>query len=92
MTTPVTIPPPPSLPTGTKSFPIYTMPFAEYFAMSAKDMQDIFREYPVIVVKDMPTRLQYTLESLEEWGDPDELRVMHGVLYEPCLKEVLTFF
>lgn len=75
MTSPVAIPAPTTPHNG---YPIYTMDYSTFMKTSAKDMQDIFRAYPAIVVSGRPTRLQYDLESLEEWGDVDELRVMHG--------------
>lgn len=60
--------------------PVYTMQYEEYFKASAIHLQTLFRNYPVIVIKDRPTRLKSDLSSLEEWGDPDELRDMHGAL------------
>ena len=48
--------------------------------MSAKYLQAIFCVHPVIVLSDRPTRLKCDLNSLEEWGNLDDLRVMHGKL------------
>ena len=75
MTSPVTIPMPVKL---SNSSPIYTLDFADFLKTSAKEMQDIFRYYPAVVVSGCPTRLKCDLASLEEWGGVDELRVMHG--------------
>ena len=75
MTSPVTIPMPVKL---SNSSPIYTLDFADFLKTSAKEMQDIFRYYPAVVVSGRPTRLKCDLASLEEWGGVDELRVMHG--------------
>lgn len=46
--------------------------------MSSKALQDLFRVHAVIVVRGRPVRLKCDLESLEEWGNVDELRDMHG--------------
>jgi hypothetical protein len=46
--------------------------------MSSRNMQNLFHRYPIIVVNGHPTHLECNLTSLEEWGNPDELRVMHG--------------
>lgn len=54
------------------------MDFATFSKSSSKDLQDLFRAYPAIVVSGRPTRLKCDLASLEEWGSIDELRVMHG--------------
>ena len=70
-------------------FPIYTAPFSEFYGMSAKDLQAIFRKYPVIVLRDRPTRLKCDLASLEEWGNVDELRTMHGNKTRMQLKRFL---
>lgn len=75
MVNPVIIPVPKTLPDDS---PIYTMDYTQYLQMSAQDMQDLFRVYPVIVVSGRPTRLKCNLASLEEWGNVDQLRVMHG--------------
>lgn len=75
MVNPVIIPVPKTLP---EDSPIYTMDYAKYLQISVQDMQDLFRVYPVIVVSGRPTRLKCNLASLEEWGNVDELRVMHG--------------
>lgn len=56
------------------------MDYATYLAISAKGLQDLFREYPAIVVSGRPTRLRCDIASLEEWGGIDDLRVMHGKL------------
>jgi len=77
MTSPVTLPMPAKL---LNSSPIYTLDFADFLKTSAKDLQDIFRRYPAIVVSGRPTRLKCDLASLEEWGGVDELRDMHGKL------------
>lgn len=58
--------------------PIHTMNYATFLAISPKDMQELFRAYPVIVVSGRPTRLKCDVESLEEWGGIDDLRIMHG--------------
>lgn len=58
--------------------PIYTSEYSDFLKLSAKDLQDIFRTHPAIVVSGRPTRLRCDLESLEEWGGIDELRDMHG--------------
>lgn len=58
--------------------PIYTMDYATFLKISAKDLQECFQAYPVIVVSGRPTRLKCDIASLEEWGGIDELRVMHG--------------
>lgn len=58
--------------------PIYTMDYSTYLTISGKDFQNLFRDYPAIVVSGRPTRLKCDLDSLEEWGSADELRVMHG--------------
>lgn len=85
-TTPITISPPS---VDAAVFPIRTMSHEQFFRMSAKDMQDIFRKYPVIVVTGRPTRLRFDLASLEEWGDLDEPRTMHGIFLQiiqhPCV-------
>ena len=75
-----TISPPSTLDKPAKSFPIYTTKFSEFYSMSAKDLQAIFRVHPVIVLSDHPTHLKCDLNSLEEWGNLDDLRVMHGKL------------
>ena len=75
MTSPVTIPMPVKL---SNSSPIYALDFADFLKTSAKEMQDIFRYYPAVVVSGCPTHLKCDLASLEEWGGVDELRVMHG--------------
>lgn len=64
--------------TPSNGYPIYTMEYSNFMMTSAKDLQDIFRDYPAIVVSGRPTRLKCDLASLDEWGDVDELRVMHG--------------
>ena len=66
--------------TAAAAFPIYTVDYSVFFDMSARAMQTIFREFPVVVVSGRPTRLRCNLNSLEEWGDVDALRVMHGQL------------
>lgn len=58
--------------------PIHTMDYATFLAISPKDMQELFRTYPVIVVSGRPTRLRCNCECLEEWGGLDDLRIMHG--------------
>lgn len=78
MTTPVDVSITPQLPAD---YPIYTMDFSDFLKISAKDLQDISRNYPAIVVSGRPTRLKCDLESLEEWGGVDELRVMHGNIF-----------
>ncbi|KAE9383932.1 hypothetical protein BT96DRAFT_1008617 [Gymnopus androsaceus JB14] len=77
MTSPVNLLTPAKL---LNSSPIYTLDFADFLKTSAKDLQDIFRHYPAIVVSGRPTRLKCDLTSLEEWGGVDELRDMHGKL------------
>lgn len=57
------------------------MDYSTFMTTSAKDLQDIFRAHPAIVVSGRPTRLKCNLASLDEWGDVDELRVMHGKLF-----------
>ena len=83
MTLPVTtLPPTDAVVDVSKNFfPIHTMSYWEYFDMPATFMQSLFRKYHVVVVEDQPTRLKCDIDSLEEWGDPDELRVMHGELF-----------
>jgi hypothetical protein len=71
------------------SSPIYSLGYQEFVKMSSKDMQSIFKKYPVIVVTGRPTRLRCNLESLQEWGDLDDLRVMHGVA--PLLFNLTSF-
>lgn len=61
--------------------PIYTLDYPTFLTISAKDFQDLFRVYPAIVVSGRPTRLRCDLTSLEEWGNLDELRDMHGKVY-----------
>lgn len=78
MACPVKIPPPPTLPTGS---PIYMLDYQEFLRTSTRHLQDIFRNYPAIVVSGRPTRLKCDLESLEEWGGVDDLRVMHGMSF-----------
>jgi hypothetical protein len=78
MLQPVTVSPPTVLPNGPNAPPIYSIPFIEFSSMSGKGLQNIFRRYPVIVVHGRPTRLRCDISSLEDWGDPDALRVMHG--------------
>lgn len=77
MTSPVTILAPA---TPLNGFPIYTMDYSTFTMTSAKDLQNIFRAHPAIVVSGRPTRLKCDLASLDEWGDVDELRDMHGKL------------
>lgn len=75
MSSPVALLSPPTLP---QKYPIYTMNYPDYLTMSAKNLQDLFRRYPAIVVNGRPTRLKCNLESLAEWGEVDDLKVMHG--------------
>ena len=77
MTSPVNLLTPAKL---LNSSPIYTLDFVDFLKTSAKDLQDIFRHYPAIVVSGRTTRLKCDLTSLEEWGGVDELRDMHGKL------------
>ena len=79
MLQPITIPPPTVLPDGRDTLPIYSISFTEFSSMSGKALQTIFRRYPVIVVHGRPTRLHCDIASLEDWGDPDALRIMHGL-------------
>jgi len=76
MSSPVALLTPPKL---SDDSPIYTMDFANFLKTSAKDLQNLFRRYPAIVVSGRPTHLKCDLASLEEWGGVDELREMHGV-------------
>lgn len=75
MEDPVVIPKPSTLP---EKSPIYSMEYATFVKISAKDLQELFRAYPVLVVSGRTTRLKCDCASLEEWGGMDELRVMHG--------------
>jgi hypothetical protein len=59
--------------------PIYTSTYLEFYRLSTKDAQDILRDYPVIVLSDRPTRLKCDLVGVEEFGDLDDLREIHGV-------------
>lgn len=52
MTTAVDVSVPPQLP---DDYPIYTMDFSDFLKSSVKDLQDIFRRYPAIVVSGCPT-------------------------------------
>lgn len=70
-----------STPWAPQQTPIYTLDYPTFLTISARDFQDLFREYPAIVVSGRPTRLKCDLTSLEEWGSIDELRVMHGKAY-----------
>ena len=55
------------------------MAFPDFYTMSSQALQAIFCKYPVIVVHGRLNRLRCDIASLEEWGDPDALRVMHGM-------------
>lgn len=68
----------PELATPPERSPIYTMDYLAFLKSSTKELQDLFRAYPAIVVSGRPTRLKCDLASLEEWGSLDELRDMHG--------------
>ena len=79
MSQPLSIPPPAALTSGPDSPPICSIDYVKFSNMSGRELQDIFREYPVIVVHGRPTRLHCDISSLEDWGDLDALRVMHGL-------------
>ncbi|KAF5343519.1 hypothetical protein D9757_014940 [Collybiopsis confluens] len=82
-TTPITIMPP-SCSTAAEEFPIYKAKYSDFYNMSPKKAQEIFRVYPVIVLSGRPTRLKCDLASLEEWGNVDEPRIMHDFSkYDP---------
>ncbi|KAF5361225.1 hypothetical protein D9757_013232 [Collybiopsis confluens] len=82
-TTPITIIPP-SRSTAAEEFPIYKAKYSDFYNMSPKKAQEIFRVYPVIVLSGRPTRLKCDLASLEEWGNVDEPRIMHDFSkYDP---------
>lgn len=88
MTSPATILAPA---TPSHGYPIYTMDYSTFMMTSAKDLQDIFRAYPAIVVSGRPTRLKCDLASLGEWGDVDDLRDMHGKLFLPLQRLYISF-
>lgn len=79
VTEPMILEPPTSFLDGPDPPPICSLAYADFFTMTSKDIQDLFRKFPVIVVHGRPSRLHCDMSSLEEWGDPDALRVMHGM-------------
>lgn len=73
--------------------PITVLPFEEFNKMSTNEVQQLF-SHSIIVVKDHPHHLEFNLDGLEQLGDLDELRIMHGMClfsgsprssFEPCI-------
>lgn len=70
-------------PMTTSSLPLtsplfFTSTYNEFYQKSTKEVQDLLRTFPVLILSGRPTRLKCDTEGLEEFGENTLLRVMHG--------------
>lgn len=59
--------------------PIYTASYNEFCQKSSVEVQDILRQFPVVVLSGHPTQIKCDDSGLYEFGDPNKLRDMHGM-------------
>lgn len=58
--------------------PVYIADYSDFSKLSVKAVQDILRDYPVIIVNNRPTYTKFDHVGLSQFGDLQSLRVMHG--------------
>jgi hypothetical protein len=59
--------------------PIYTNTFDAFYQKLTREVQDILRRFPVVVLSGRPTRITCDMDGLDEFGDVDVPRIMHGM-------------
>lgn len=69
--------------------PIYNDTYSSFISKSHEEVQDILRQFPVVVLTGRPTRLKCDLKGVAEFGPTDVPRVMHGTYATAFLNALL---
>ncbi|KAF5341461.1 hypothetical protein D9757_015295 [Collybiopsis confluens] len=59
--------------------PVYTADYSDFSKKSAGEVQNLLRQYPVVILSNRPTRLMCDRNGLKEFGRLKDLRIIHDM-------------